>query len=197
MTEEQKPKEGPDQPNDKADVQPELKEQEREPKPVTVMDIELESLRRESTENKDKYLRLLAETENTRKRLQKERQELIQYAVQNVITDFLNPIDHMENALGYTENMPDQIKNWAVGFKMILEQFKDVLTSNGVQPFKSLGAHFDPHSHEAVEMIETDEQEAGTIVEESIKGYKMGDRVIRPARVKVAKAPSRQLSSEQ
>lgn len=197
MTEEQTPKEGLTQPNDQVDINLEQKKQEREPKPITVMDIELEALRRENTENKDKYLRLLAETENTRKRLQKERQELIQYALQNVITDFLNPIDHMENALGYTDNMPDQIKNWAVGFKMILEQFKDVLTSNGVQPFKSLGAHFDPHSHEAVEMVETDKQEAGTIVEESIKGYKMGDRVIRPARVKVAKAPNTPLSSEQ
>lgn len=197
MTEEQKPKDSPDQQNETVDTKTEPKQQEREPKPVTVMDIELEALRRENTENKDKYLRLLAETENTRKRLQKERQELIQYALQNVITDFLNPIDHMENALGYTDNMPDQIKNWAVGFKMILEQFKDVLTSNGVQPFKSLGAHFDPHSHEAVEMIETDQQEAGTIVEESIKGYKMGDRVIRPARVKVAKAPNTPSSPEQ
>lgn len=203
MTEEHKSTEGKEpsqqsnnQQPDNCEAKAQAETQAREPKPITVMDIELEALRRENTENKDKYLRLLAEMENTRKRLQKERQEHIQYALQNVIADFLNPIDHMENALGYTDNMPDQVKNWAVGFKMILEQFKDVLTTNGVQPFKSVGAHFDPHSHEAVEMVETDKQEPGTIVEESIKGYKMGDRVIRPARVKVAKAPATPLSPE-
>lgn len=159
----------------------------REPVDVTITDIELEHLRKDASEYKDKYLRLLAEMENTRKRLQKERLELVQYAVQNVLVDFLNPIDHMENALSYTDQMPEQIKNWAVGFKMIMEQFKDVLTNQGVTAYKSVGMEFNPHSHEAVEMIETDDYPAGTVVEESIKGYKMGDKIIRPARVKVAK----------
>lgn len=166
----------------------------RKPVDVTITDIELEQIKKESSEYKDKYLRLLAEMENTRKRLQKERQEFVQYAVQNVIVDFLNPIDHMENALGFTETMSDEIKHWGIGFKMILEQFKDVLTNNGVHAFKSIGTHFDPHRHEAVEMIETDQQPEGTVVEESMKGYKMGEKIIRPARVKVAKAS---LSQEQ
>lgn len=164
----------------------------REPIPVTITDIELETLKNEATEYKDKYLRLLAEMENTRKRLQKERQELVQYAIQNVIVDFLNPIDHMENALNYTDQMSDQIKHWATGFKMIMDQFKDVLSTQGVTVFKSVGTEFNPHSHEAIEMIETDEYPAGTVVEESIKGYKMGDKIIRPARVKVAKSQSTQ-----
>jgi molecular chaperone GrpE len=163
---------------------------EKEGTLVSITDVELETLKKEGSDYKDKYLRLLAEMENTRKRLQKERQELIQYALQNVIVDFLNPIDHMENALNYTEQMPDPVKHWAVGFKMILEQFKDVLTGQGVSSFKSIGTEFNPHSHEAVEMIETDDQPSGTIVEESIKGYKMGDKIIRPARVKVAKPVS-------
>ncbi|HRD55244.1 MAG TPA: nucleotide exchange factor GrpE, partial [Parachlamydiaceae bacterium] len=76
---------------------------EREPIDVTITDIELETLKKDASDYKDKYLRLLAEMENTRKRLQKERQELTQYAIQNVIVDFLNPIDHMENALNYTD----------------------------------------------------------------------------------------------
>ena len=165
-------------------------EQKREPVDVTITDIELEALKKDALEYKDKYLRLLAEMENTRKRLQKERQELIQYALQNVIIDFLNPIDHMENALNYTEHMPEQVKHWAVGFRMILDQFKDVLTDQGVSAFKSQGTEFNPHSHEAVEMVETDEYPSGVVVEESIKGYKMGDKIIRPARVKVAKPVS-------
>lgn len=159
-------------------------------KTMSVGEIELENLRRESQDYKDKYLRTLAESENLRKRLQKERQELIQYAVQNIVVDFLNPLDHMEAALSYSENMPSEVKNWVFGFQMILTQFKDALANHGIRPYESKGHHFDPHFHEAIEMIETDEATPGTIIEESVKGYKIGDKTIRPARVKVAKAPN-------
>ena len=173
------------------DVKKEESEKEvQEPIEVTITDIELEALRKEGSEYKDKYLRLLAEMDNMRKRLQKERHELVQYAVQNVIVDFLNPIDHMESALGYTDQMSEQVKHWAVGFKMILEQFKDVLSGQGVIAFKSVGEEFNPNCHEAVEAVETDEYGPGIVVEESMKGYKMSDKVIRPARVKVSKAVS-------
>lgn len=162
----------------------------KQPMPITIMDIELEQLKKELTECKDKYLRTLAESENARKRLYKERQEVTQFAVQNVIVDFLNPIDHMENALKYTEQMSDEVKHWALGFQMILNQFKEVLSSNGVNAFTSKDKPFDPHCHEAVEMIETADYPPGIVVEESIRGYKMGDRLVRPARVKVSKVPS-------
>lgn len=151
---------------------------------------ELEKLQEELKESKDKYLRQLAETENMRKRLHKEKQELTHYALSNLICDFLNPIDHMEAALSHTDNMSEEVKHWGFGFKMILTQFKDVLSDNGVQPMESKGKTFDPHLHEAIEAIETDEVAPGIIVEECVKGFKMGDKVIRPARVKVAKAPT-------
>lgn len=165
-------------------------EPKREPKNVTITDIELEKLKNELAEFKDKYLRVLAESENARKRLQKEKQEMIQYSLQNVIVDFLNPIDHMENALKYTQQMSEEVKHWAIGFQMILTQFKDVLTNNGVSPFDSEGKPFDPHFHEAVEAIATSDCPPNTVMDESVKGYKMGDRIIRPARVKVSKAPA-------
>lgn len=162
----------------------------RAPKILTISDIELEALKKDLAESKDKYLRALAESENTRKRLQKEKQETIQYALQNVIVDFLTPIDHMENALNFTQQMSDDVKHWAIGFQMILSQFKDVLNNNGVTPFSSEGKSFDPHRHEAVETVETDKVAPGIVVEESLKGYIMGDKTIRPARVKVSKAPT-------
>lgn len=165
-------------------------EVEEQPQTVSVNSLELESLRRELAEAKDKYLRVLAEAENARKRLQKEKQENVQYATQNIIVDFLNPIDHMENALGFAQQMSDEVKHWAVGFQMILTQFKDVLANNGVKPFPSEGQPFDPHRHEAIEMMETTAVPPGTVVEESLKGYLIGDKVIRPARVKVSKAPA-------
>jgi molecular chaperone GrpE len=200
---EPKPNEqGKAKPDQKEDVQPEQVDGEptsqdihstkvesppRKPVTIEITDIQLEQLKQEMAEYKDKYLRLLAESENMRKRLQKERQELIQYAVQNVIIDFLNPIDHLENALNYTQQASGEVKQWAAGFQMILGQFKDVLTNNGIVSFVSVGTPFDPHSHEAIEMIATTAYPPGTVAEESLKGYKMGDRVIRPARVKVAK----------
>ncbi len=149
---------------------------------------EIEKLKKECSEYKDKYLRQLAESENMRKRLQKERQDISQYATESVIVDFLNPIDHMENALKFTEQMSNEVKHWAIGFNMILTQFKDALANNGVKPFESVGKKFDPHLHEAIEMVATDQYAPGIVVEESVRGYKMGDRIIRAARVKVSKA---------
>lgn len=148
---------------------------------------ELLQLQEQVSEFRDKYLRGLADSENLRKRLQKERQELVQYAVQNAIIDFLSPIDHLENALKFADQASAEVKHWAVGFQMILGQFKDALSNNGVVSFSAVGERFDPHCHEAVEMITTNEHPSGTVIEESLCGYKMGDKTLRPARVKVAK----------
>ncbi len=127
--------------------------------------------------------------ENARKRLQKERQEGVQFAIQNVIVEFLNPIDQMENALGFTEQMSQEVKHWAMGFQMILNHFKNVLNVHGVTPFTSIGMPFNPHDHEAVEAITTTTSPHGTVLSETLKGYKMGERTIRPARVTVAQSP--------
>lgn len=177
--------------------EPAQKEAPRAPKMLTITDLELEALRKELAECKDKYLRTLAESENARKRLQKEKQEMIQYALQGVIVDFLNPIDHMENALKFTQQMSDEVKHWAIGFQMILSQFKDVLSNNGVVPFESEGRPFDHHCHEAVESVVTADFPPSTVIEESLRGYKMGERVIRPARVKVSKAPAPDTSKKE
>ena len=157
------------------------------PKQVQVTDEELKALQKELIEYKDKYLRLLADAENARKRLQKERQEISRYAIESFVVDFLRPLDNFENALRFAQEMSDEVKNWAYGFQMILAQFKDVLTQNGIIAIDSLGKPFSPHDHEAVEMIETQQEPPGTIIEECMRGYRMGDRTIRAARVKVAK----------
>jgi molecular chaperone GrpE len=158
---------------------------------IDPLELEVIRLRESSDEFKDKYMRGLAESENLRKRMQKEKQDLMQYAVQNIINDFLTPIDHFENALKFTEQASDDVKHWAVGFQMILNQFKDVLAANGVTPFVSVGQPFDHTRHEAIDMVETTEFAPGTVVEESLRGYKINsDRILRPARVKVAKAPA-------
>lgn len=146
-------------------------------------------LQQELEEYKDKYLRGLAEAENMRKRLMKEKQEMVRFGVENVIAEILAPIDNFENALKCAESSSAEIKNWAIGFEMLLAQFKEVLANHGISAFNSVGEKFDPFLHEAVEVEETEEKPEGTIVQEFIKGYRCGDRTIRPARVKVTKKP--------
>ncbi|MFI5334132.1 MAG: nucleotide exchange factor GrpE [Chlamydiales bacterium] len=151
----------------------------------------LQQLETELNELKDKYLRSLAEMENARKRMQKEKQEMTRFAVENAFAEILSPLDNFENALGFAGKMSEETRNWALGFQMILTQFKDALTEQGIQAFDSVGTLFDPHKHQAVEVEETEEKPDGTIVQEFVKGYRCGERTIRPARVKVAKAPGR------
>jgi len=162
-------------------------EQEAQPekeKPVNEMDLLKEQVKQEQ----DKYFRALADMENSRKRMQKEKHDMTRFAVENVINEFLAPLDNFENALSFTHQTSEETQNWAKGFEMILTQFKDILASHKVIPFQSEGLKFDPHLHEVIEMEETEKHEEGTIIQEFVRGYKCGDRILRPARVKVAKA---------
>lgn len=152
---------------------------------------------KEASEFRDKYYRVLAESENTRKRLAKEKQDLVAYAIDNFICEVLEPLDNLENALGFTDNLSNELKNWAHGFKMILDQFKEVLANHGVRSFDSVGHPFDPHLHEAVETVEKEGAAEGTILEEVTKGYKHNDRIIRVSRVKVAKSAAKKEAEEE
>src|SRR5438105_11575190 len=136
---------------------------------------------------KDKYLRALAEQENMRKRIQKEKQEMVSFGIENAIAAFIPAMDNFENALRFAENGTPDMKNWAMGFAMILSQFKEILLNRGIVAFHSEGNQFDPLYHEAVEIVETMDHPDGTILQEFTKGYKSATRTIRPARVKVAK----------
>ncbi|MBJ7450036.1 MAG: nucleotide exchange factor GrpE [Parachlamydiales bacterium] len=157
---------------------------------------EVDRLTKQTTEFKDKYLRSLAESENARKRMQKEKQDIIRYAIEDVVCDLLQPMDNLENALRFSSQGSDELRNWAQGFSMILTQFKDVLNNHGVQSFDSKGTQFDPHAHEAVETQETHDHAEGMIIEELTRGYRLGDKTIRPARVKVAKTPKKETKQD-
>lgn len=168
----------------------ETEEVKEEISEIKVGDLLQENLQRavqEAKEYRDKYYRALAESENARKRLQMEKEEKIAYAIDNMLSEFLAPLDNLDNALSFTENLSEELKNWAIGFKMISSQFKTVLENHGVLPFDSMGKQFDPHYHEAIEMIETDAHPENTVVAEIEKGYSHGKRILRVAKVKVAK----------
>ncbi len=142
----------------------------------------------EIRECKDKNLRLMAEMENARKRMQKEKNESIRFVIENTAAEFLPILDTLENALKFAAGSSPEIKSWASGFQMILTQFKEVLHSHGIIGFHAeKGTHFDPHYHEAMELVETGDYPDNTIIEEFAKGYKSIQRTIRPAKVKVSK----------
>ncbi|MDJ0651843.1 MAG: nucleotide exchange factor GrpE [Simkaniaceae bacterium] len=168
----------------------EPKEPEKEIKEERVIEEldETEMLKKQVKEEQEKYLRSLADLENTRKRMQKEKYDTTRFAVENVIAEFLAPLDNFENALSFIHQASAETQNWAKGFEMILTQFKEILSSHKVTPFSSEGQTFDPYLHEVLELEETEKYEAGTIIQEFLKGYKCGERILRPARVKVAKA---------
>ena len=180
---------------DNKEIKNEAEKEKNEAKPekeetIKISDLINENLRKatsDASEFKDKYYRALAELENTRKRLQAEKIDSISYAVDNMLAEFLMPLDNLETALSYTDNMSDEMKNWAHGFKMIAGQFKEVLENHGVIPYDSVGKKFDPHFHEAVETEESNDVDEDTVIAEIQKGYRHDKRILRVARVKVAK----------
>jgi molecular chaperone GrpE len=163
------------------------------PAPTPQPEPSIEELKAQIEEYKDKYFRALAEIENSRKRLSREKVESQSFAVQNIVVDLLQPVDHFEMALHHAEEAKGDISVWAKGFEMILEQLRQVLQDHGVVSYQSLNTQFDPHAHEAVETEERCDVPEGTVVFEFQKGYRLGGRTIRPARVRVA---TRSLSEE-
>ncbi len=146
------------------------------------------NLEEQVKEWKDKYFQLLADQENLRKRLQREKEQTLNFAIEKTIIEFLPIIDNFENALGFAEQSSNEVKQWATGFQMILSQLRDIVYSHGIVSFHSKGNMFDPYLHEAMEIVETNEHPDGTILEEFAKGYKGKERIIRPARVKIARS---------
>ena len=174
---------------------------DKESETISVSDLMQENLdkaSKDASEFKDKYFRALAEMENTRKRLQHEKEEMISYAIDNMLGEFLAPLDNLENALKFTDNLSDELKNWAQGFKMIAQQFTQVLENHGIVPYESVGKIFDPHFHEAVETEVSDKHPKGTVLAEVQKGYRHGERILRVAKVKVSEiSEDKQANSEE
>ena len=137
-------------------------------------------------ELEDRLLRLTADYENFRKRAQREKNEARQFANQHLLEKQLPILDNFEMALTAAENADSAIRD---GIQMIYDQFNDVLKDVGVEKVDAEGELFDPNLHEAISQQETVDIEEGTVVEQIQSGYKLNDRLVRPARVVVAKAP--------
>ena len=147
---------------------------------------DLDTVRRERDELQDRLLRKTAEFDNYRKRVDKERRELSEWAAANVLTDVIAVIDDFERALSV--EAPPEAGPYRTGVELIHRQLGELLRKRGVTPVEALGADFDPHQHQAVAYEESPGAREGEVVGEMRKGYRLGDRLLRPALVRVAKA---------
>lgn len=135
-------------------------------------------------ENEEKYLRLYAEFENYKRRIQKENEINKTYQAQRVLTDILPAIDNIERAL-QIEGDDETFKSLQKGVQMVHESLINALKDNGLEVIKTEGEAFDPNIHQAVVQDDNPDFESGEITQELQKGYKLKDRVLRPSMVKV------------
>jgi molecular chaperone GrpE len=147
----------------------------------------LKKAQEEAAENYDRFLRVSADLENYKKRVSKEKADLIRYGNEELIKELLPVIDNLERALEHTSSEGAQ-EGIADGVAMTLQQFLGILQRFGVTCITVEGEPFDPTKHEAVMEQPTDDYNPGHVVAELQKGYLLNDRLVRPAKVAVAKA---------
>lgn len=146
---------------------------------------ELDQLAMEKAELQDRLLRAQAEFQNFRKRVEKERGELYEYASMEAVRALLPVLDDFERSLKVESSDKEYVK----GMELIYQRFSDGLKKLGLEPIISAGQPFDPHVHHAVDTVETEEAPPDTVLEEFQRGYNFKGRMLRPAMVKVAVQP--------
>lgn len=149
------------------------------------LEAELQKVKAERDTLLDRLARAQAEFENARRRAAKEQQDFRDFAIVDAIKSVLPVIDSFERAL----QAQSEPKDFRAGVELIYKQLQDVLAKLGVKPIEAKGQPFDPHVHEAIEMVETADAADHEVLEEWQRGYKFKDRLLRPAMVKVAKNP--------
>ena len=145
-----------------------------------------EELRRERDALQDRLLRTAAEFDNFRKRVERERREHLEYATSDALREFLPIIDNFERALQTTAE--GDVDAYRKGIELIHKQMLDLLRKRGVTPIEALGADFDPNLHQAVIQEVSSAHREGEVMQELQRGYRLGERLLRPSMVKVAKS---------
>ncbi len=148
---------------------------------------ELEKARSERDSYLDRLSRLQAEFDNFRKRSTREQQDFRQYAVAEAVKSLLPVLDSFDRALA----QPGDSSEFRAGIELINRQFHDALAKLGVEPLKVVGEPFDPQYHQAVQVVDTTETEDNHVIDELQRGYRLKDRLLRPAMVRVARNPGK------
>jgi molecular chaperone GrpE len=158
---------------------------------LSILQQSFEDQKAKAADYYDQLLRLKAEFDNYRKRVEKEKLEARTWGKQDVIMPLLSLVDVFEQAMAQAENAKD-VKQVAVGLEFLHKNFSNFLKSEGLAPVDVVGKPFDPHLAEAVEQVEVDNGQVGQVLAEIQRGYSFQGRVIRPARVRVgvAKQPA-------
>lgn len=147
---------------------------------------QLEEKQKEAAANYDKYLRAVADLDNYKKRAARERADYIKYANENILKDLLSVLDNMERAREHAAGSRD-FDSFLEGLDLIQGQFKDLLARYGVETVETKDREFDPNVHEAVMRVQGTAENNNKIVEEFERGYILNGRLLRPAKVSVAK----------
>jgi len=156
---------------------------------ASAQDPQIAALKAQVDERTNQYLRIVADFDNFRKRSQKEKEDLEQQIKGNTITELLPVVDNFERARSQLKPQTDGEMAIHKSYQSVYKQLVDCLKRLGVAPMRPEGKEFDPSLHEAVMRQPSDEYPEGTVLEELVRGYFLGDRVLRHAMVKVATAP--------
>ncbi len=152
---------------------------------------QLESKEQEIKGLQDKHLRLYAEFENYKKRAARDQEEFSKYANERLLKELLPVVDNLERAIFHIKDAEEPIKILE-GLELILKQCLEVMGKFGVTAFESHLQPFDPTKHQAIGQMETEELEEETVIEEIQKGYRLNDRILRPALVMVSKKKNKE-----
>ncbi len=154
---------------------------------IVIKESEFKKFQEEVAQYKDKYVRIYADFENARKRMERERQEFVKYANEELIVNFLNILDDLERTVEVAQTKHQDYEAFLKGIEMVMAHVYDLLKKNGVKPIEAKGKKFDPNVHEVLMQEETDQAEDGIVLEEFQKGYCLGEKVVRTVKVKLAK----------
>lgn len=147
---------------------------------------ELEQAQQEAKDLRDQMLRMQAETDNLRKRLQKEKQDSVQFANQRLIKQLIPIFENLDRALKAPDTNVESLKE---GVQLTADQALALFKKENVEPIKAVGELFDPSIHEVLSQMESNDHDENTVIEEFSKGYRMNGRVLIPSRVVIAKKP--------
>lgn len=176
---------------------------------IKVLETRLKETEKKVTDEKERYLRLLAEFENFRKRMEREQTESTKYATEKLLKEIFPVIDHLEMTLHHTsqpgagkarekpEEMTDREKAILEGVGLVLKQLEKSLEKFGLKQITGEGKPFNPHIQEAIGSVETTKEKAGTVIEVHRSGFLLHDRLVRPALVTVGQEPSKGKSSKE
>ena len=154
---------------------------------IEIKESEYKRLMEEAASFKDKYIRLYAEFENARKRMERDKFEFVKYANEGLLGEFLNILDDLERSVQAAQAKHEDYQAFLKGIEMVMAHVYEMLKKNGVKAIEAKGKIFDPHFHEVLMQEESEQLEDGKVLEEFQKGYIYNDKVIRTAKVKVAK----------